>query len=87
MIDVPATLAWYRQRIGAALAVPVELLGGRMSRVTVDFDELVHQTDDAYKLRIGDETVWLPKAVCRDLDEEDGTVEVLEKFAIEKELV
>lgn len=58
-----------------------------MSRVTIDFDELVHQTDDAYKLLIDGEHVWLPKVVCRDLDEEDGTVEVLEKFAVDKELV
>ena len=58
-----------------------------MSRVTVDFDELVHQTDDAYKLQIGSDSVWLPKAVCRDLDEDDGTVEVLERFAIDKGLV
>ena len=58
-----------------------------MSRVTINFDELVHQTDDAYKLRIDDDTVWLPKAVCRDFDEEDGTVDVLERFAIDKELV
>lgn len=58
-----------------------------MDHVTIDFDELVHQTDDAVKLRIGNDVVWLPKAVCRDLDEEDGIVDVLEKFAIEKELV
>lgn len=58
-----------------------------MDRVTIDFDELVHQTDDAYKLRIGQDLVWLPKYACRDLDEEDGTVEVLERVAVEKELV
>lgn len=58
-----------------------------MSRVTIDFDELVHQTDEAYKLQIANDVVWLPKAVCSDFDEEDGTVEVLERFAIDKELV
>lgn len=58
-----------------------------MSRVTIDFDELVYQTDDAYKLSIDGELVWLPKYACRDLDEEDGTVEVLEKVAVDKELV
>lgn len=58
-----------------------------MDRVTVEFDELVHQTDDAYKVRVDRDHVWLPKAVCRDLDEDDGTVEVLERFAIDKGLV
>lgn len=58
-----------------------------MAMVTVDFDELVYQTDDAYKLRIDGDEVWLPKACCRDLDEEDGTVEVIEKMAVDKGLV
>lgn len=58
-----------------------------MSRVTIDFDEVVHETDEAVKLRIGETVVWLPKAVCRDLDEQDGTVEVYESVAIDKGLV
>lgn len=58
-----------------------------MSRVTVDFDELLYQTDDAYKLLIDRETVWLPKYACRNLDEDDGTVDVLENVAVDKELV
>lgn len=58
-----------------------------MSRVTIYFDELLHQTDDAYKLLIDREQIWLPKYACRDLDEEDGTVEVLEKVAVEKGLI
>jgi len=55
--------------------------------VTIDFDELVHQTDDAYKLAIDDRFVWLPKSVCQDLDEDDGTVEIPESMAIEKDLI
>lgn len=58
-----------------------------MASVTVDFDELVHQTDDAFKLRVGSDFVWLPKAVCRNLDEDDGTVDVYERFAIDNGLV
>lgn len=58
-----------------------------MEHVKIDFDELTYQTDDAYKLRIDDQHVWLPKYACRDLDEQDGTVEVLEKVAVDKELV
>lgn len=58
-----------------------------MSRVTIDFDEVVHETDEAVKLRIGEQTVWLPKAVCQDLDEDDGTVDVYENVAVDKGLV
>jgi hypothetical protein len=58
-----------------------------MAHVTIDFDELTYQTDDACKLLIDGQHVWLPKYACRDLDEEDGTVEVLEKVAVDKGLV
>lgn len=63
-------------------------MGSVVSSVTsIDFDELLHQTDDAYKLRIANDVVWLPKAVCSNFDEEDGTVDVYENFAIDKGLV
>lgn len=58
-----------------------------MGYVNVDFDALAYQTDDAYKLRIEDWCVWIPKAVCRDMDEEDGTVDIVESFALDKGLI
>ena len=38
--------------------------------VEVLFDELVHETSDAYKILIDDEEYWIPKSLCV-LDEEE----------------
>lgn len=55
--------------------------------VDVYFDEVITQTDLAWRiLTDDDEQVWLPKSEC-ELDEDDCLAQVPEWLAIEKGLV
>lgn len=58
-----------------------------MRMAQVDFDALVHETENAWLVRIDKTEVWLPKSQCEDFDEEEGTVEVPEWLATEKGLL
>ncbi len=53
----------------------------------LDFDALVATSEGAYRLRIGPRSVWIPKSVCRDMDEEAKTVEVQEWLLVDRGLV
>lgn len=57
-----------------------------MPEVTIDFDEVVHESDSAWKVRIDDKTVWLPKSQC-DLDEYDNRATMPEWLARKEGLV
>jgi len=52
----------------------------------IDFDELIKETDLSWLLKIDGDQIWFPKSRC-EIDEDDGTIEVPEWLAIEKELV
>lgn len=50
--------------------------GGKMfsdwhDKEPYEYEELVHETDHAWLLRIDGEELWLPKSKC-NLDEQDG---------------
>lgn len=57
-----------------------------MPEVEVDFDEVVHESDSAWKVKIGDKEVWLPKSQC-DLDEYNDVVTMPEWLAKKEGLI
>lgn len=54
--------------------------------VTVDYDELLHETDLARLFDINGEEVWLPKSICK-LDKDDSTIEMPEWLANKESLL
>ncbi len=58
--------------------------------IEISFDRLVHETDDAYLISIGDwddeQRFWLPKSKV-DMGEDETFVLVPEWLAVEKGLV
>lgn len=46
--------------------------------------ELLHETDKAYRVDVGDGGVWVPKSQC---EYEDGELQIPEWLAEEKELI
>jgi len=63
-----------------------------MRYVDIDYDAVVHSTDEAVLLDIGGEKVWLPLSTIRDvdsadeLDPEGDAIEIAEWIAIDKGL-
>ncbi len=53
--------------------------------ITIDVD-IVHQTEKAYLIDNGSKEAWIPKSIA-EYDETDGTMQMPEKFAMEKELI
>lgn len=59
-----------------------------MITATIDYDEIVAETEMAILFLIGDEEKWIPRSqIHNDPDGPDGEVEVSEWFAIKEELV
>lgn len=44
-----------------ALIVPI----GDSTETSIDFDEVLRETDKAYHVKIADEEHWIPKSMCR----------------------
>ena len=60
--------------------------------VDVDFDELVHHTDGAVLIAIGNDKHWIPRSCLEDEDEvldhpDGGTASVKSSMAEEKDLI
>ena len=55
------------------------------TRVEIDFDELVHETPQAYCINIDSVQHWLPKSQSEIVA--DGLIEVEEWLAIEEGLI
>lgn len=53
----------------------------------IDFDEIKHQTDNAWLLIIDKKEVWFPKSICQIDDPKENIICVPEWMAIEKGLV
>ena len=53
--------------------------------------EVVHETDEAFLLRIYDDEHWIPKACLANADDlevdEDAIAEIYEWFALERGLI
>ena len=54
--------------------------------VEINFDSVEVETDLAWLLDMGDAVIWLPKSGC-EIDEQDRTVQVPVRLAVEKGLV
>lgn len=55
--------------------------------VDIQYDEMVEETEKAWKVVIDNEVVWIPKFAVTYHDEQYQTFEMWEDMAIEKELV
>lgn len=53
--------------------------------ITLLWDRIEHETDDAILFAFGDEEVWLPKSQI-DVDEEEGMLDIPLWLAEEKEI-
>lgn len=67
-----------QQRKGAPMSGQIEL---------VEYDEELHETDDALLFLIDGEKVWIPKLVIEAQDEETGMLEVAAWFCEKEGLV
>lgn len=56
------------------------------AEMEIDFDEVVHESDSAWKVLIDDRTVWLPKSNC-ELDEMENKATVPKWLARKEGLV
>jgi len=57
----------------------------RSNVIDIHYDELLHETYNAWLLEIWDEEIWFPKSQC-DLDEENKTITIPEWLAEKKGL-
>ena len=55
----------------------------------VDIDEVVDVREEAIQVDVGDQLVWLPRSCVRGWEDlqGSGTIEIVERVAIKKELV
>lgn len=59
------------------------MTSGRSDLVDIEA-KLVHQTEKAYLLKVGDREAWVPKSQVEDNG--DGTFTMPEELAVEKEI-
>lgn len=57
-----------------------------METEQIEYEEQLHETDDAVLFLIDGDKVWIPKSVIED-DDEMGTIEVATWFCEKEELV
>ncbi len=57
-----------------------------MKKITLIYDEIKHETDDAYLLVFGDMTCWLPKSQVAIYFRGDNEIEIPLWLAEEKEI-
>ena len=55
--------------------------------VEIDFDEFECETEKAYLFIVEGEKIWIPKSICRDIDEDLNTVYIPEWFAEQEDLI
>jgi hypothetical protein len=55
--------------------------------VRIDFDKIIHQTDESYLLEICEEEFWLPKSQIKEMKEDEKFVILPEWLAMNNGLI
>lgn len=55
--------------------------------VKIDFDEILAESDDAYRFQIGDDKHWIPKSQISTVFEKIKVVHITEWIAAKKGLI